>query len=141
MIRSDRALTDGQARVLLRGLRDLNLCSGHIDLGASRAVAVQGCASSDAPVEQGVRYRLRDPQGEPEMVTMAWTDGRLTFELSAGWQPDAPVTRSLAVEVRRGVDGRLVAPALGARLNLTRLDACELEHLMRRIVRVVCADS
>ena len=138
MIQSDRALTDSQARALLRGLRDLNLGSCHIYLSATHSIAIQGCASTDGPVEMGVRYRLRDANGEPGMVTMTWAGGRLAFELCAGWQPAAPVTRELSVDLRRGPDGRLVAPTLGVRVDLAQLGPAELEHLMRRIVRVVC---
>ncbi|MAF67426.1 MAG: hypothetical protein CMJ84_17435 [Planctomycetes bacterium] len=141
MIRSDQTLTDGQARTLLRGLRDLNLGACHIDLSATRSVSIQGCASTDGPVEQGVRYRLLDPLGAEGMVTMSWAGGLLAFELCDGWQADAPVTRSVSVEVRGGADGRLVAPTLGARVDLARLEPAELEHLMRRIVRVVCGNG
>jgi len=137
MIRLNRALSDVHVRILLRRIRDLNLGPCGVAVSGGEHVSLAGCLSLDAPVERGVRYSIVRAAGE-QVVSIDWTGSALALTLCDGDRLDAPVARELAVELALDEHGRILAPALGARIDLGRIDALEIEHFLRRLVRGVC---
>lgn len=126
-------LSGDKARGLLRRLRDLNWSSGPVALTRSSHVRLQGCASLDSPVEQGVRYRVHNPQGHSALVEIQWNGSALqlmAFELNT----QLPA-RQLQVPMICDRKGRICAKGIGARVSLENCKHRELEHFLRRVVR------
>jgi hypothetical protein len=132
-----RALSEDRTRTLLRKLRDLNLTAGPIAVARGACVALAGCASTDAPAEGGVRYRLKLADGSDGVLEIR--GGSEGLELSLSGPRGESSARSLRVPVTSDRSGRACAPSLGARVAPETHDARELEHFMRRIVRALCA--
>jgi len=137
VIHPNRSISPDQGRGLLQRFRDLNLGPCGIDVGDQARVTVAGCLSLDHPVEGGVRYSLLEPSGAQRVLGIQWSDGRLEIGLSAEVEPGA--SSSFGVTLGRDGLGRIAAPELGARLDLERPDAKEVEHFLRRIVRAAYA--
>ncbi|MFT7671375.1 MAG: hypothetical protein ACI8X5_004093 [Planctomycetota bacterium] len=135
VIRPNGTISPEQARKLLRSFRDLNLGPCGIEVGDNERVTVAGCLSLDHPVELGVRYSLREDDGIERVLGIQWSAGHLTIQLTAGSAYDSALDQEF--EVKLGCDGlgRISAPDLGARLNLTSSEAKDIEHFLRRIVR------
>jgi hypothetical protein len=123
-----RTALEPEALRLLRRLRDLNLFARGIALGRDQVVSLEGCASFDAPVEGGVRYRLAGLEGG-ELLELLWEDEALVAGLAGG--PRA--RRRFPLEIDEA--GRLVSRALGARVDVERAEPRALEHVLRRVVR------
>ena len=120
------------ARGLLRTLRDLNLAGSRVRIQDGMDVAIQGCLSLDSPVERGVRYRLRDSDGD-RILSLCMCEGGLEIQLSG------PVERRLEVGLTLDGSGRTAAPELSARLDAEQNDPRAFEHFLRRVVRGVYA--
>jgi len=125
-----------QARWLLRRFRDLNLGPCGIEVADLGRVVVAGCLSLDHPVESGVRYCLREKQGE-RVLRIHWDGDRLVLQLSPTGDMTVVAENELGVPLSCDGLGRLSAPRLGARLHLEQAGAVEIEHFLRRIVRAV----
>ena len=138
VIRPNGIVTAEQARGLLRRFRDLNLGPCGIEVSDRGRVVVSGCLSIDAPVEGGVRYSLREVEGE-RMLVIQWDDDRLVLRLTAA--DDSAIDGELGVQLSCDGLGRVSAPELGARLHLESSDARHIEHFLRRIVRAVYAQA
>ena len=136
VIRPTGIVSAEQARALLRRFRDLNLGSTGIEVSDRGRVLVGGCLSLDAPVESGVRYSLRELEGE-RMLVIQWDDDRLVLQLTG--PDDSTISGELGVQLACDGLGRVSAPELGARLHLESADARDIEHFLRRIVRAVYA--
>jgi hypothetical protein len=137
VIRPNGTINSEQARGLLRRFRDLNLGSCGIDVGENARVTVAGCLSVDHPVENGVRYRLREDAGAERVLAIHWEGDHLVLRLGSGDAPESLVQGELDVELGCDGQGRVAAPALGARLDLESAGPLEIEHFLRRIVRAV----
>lgn len=131
----DRRLEAREARALLRALRDLNLGAARIELSPDERVEVGGCLSLDGPVERGVRYLLRRGDGRGQVLAIVLEEDRLSMRLESADDPCAPPTRVASVRLLADPFGRVTVPGLGARLDLRRPTARELEHFLRRLVR------
>ena len=130
-----------KARALLRKLRDLNLTSGPVAVGRRACVEIAGCLSLDAPVEQGVRYRVQLDDGSSGLLEIAWSGAALSVaagELAPLLPPDRlPPMKRMQVPVTCDRKGRACAPALGARVDPESCDTRELEHFLRRVVKTM----
>ena len=124
-----------ETRGLLRALRDLNMIAQRMAIRPGEWVGVEGCTSRDAPVEQGVRYRLRLPDGSEGTLGIAGRNGRLDLSLAA----PGVCTVQLSAPLERELGGRATARRLAARLGMQQPTRRELEHFLRRIVRSVMA--
>ena len=131
-----RYLSEEKTRALLRKLRDLNLSAGPIALTSRARVELAGCASTDAPAESGVRYRMRLEDGRDGLLEIRAQPAGLEVRLSG-----ADGERRLALLVTCDRQGRACARAVGARVAPETTDARELEHFLRRIVRAVFAST
>ena len=130
-----RHLSEEKTRALLARLRDLNLTAGPIAVTSRARVALEGCASGDAPAEAGVRYRVRLADGSNgELEIHAGLEG-LEIRLSGA----GPLERRIAAQVTCDRQGRACARTLGARVAPETRDARALEHFLRRVVRSVLA--
>jgi len=119
-------LSAPQARELLRRLRDRNLADCPVAIGDGASVTLDGCISLDAPVEQGVRYRVRHADGS--LTTLRVTCNETHLELASG-------ERSLSAEIVLDGAGRACAPELGARVSPESTEPRTIEHFLRRLVR------
>lgn len=117
-----------RVRTLLGKLRDLNLTGARIALAGGRSLVVQGCASLDLPVEEGVRYRIATEGAGETTLGVCARDGALELSLF-GTAP--PRLAELAVDP----EGRLQAAALGARIHPESAQERAVEHFLRRLVR------
>lgn len=135
VIRPTGTVSAEQARRLLRRFRDLNLGPAGIEVSDQGRVVVDGCLSIDAPVEGGVRYRLRERQGERCLVIRGQADRLWLGLLGDGGRMESELGVRLACD---GL-GRISAPELGARLHLESASPREIEHFLRRIVRATYA--
>lgn len=132
----DTHLSERDARTLLQKLRDLNLLGCAIEVGACERVRLEGCLSLDAPVERGVRYRLRRGDGRTEVLSLAFSAGRLWLARAAECMEHADESRAgFGAEAFADRFGRVAVPELGARIDLGFLAPRELEHFLRRVVR------
>ena len=131
-----RYLSEEKTRALLRKLRDLNLSAGPIALSSRARVALAGCASTDAPAESGVRYRMRLEDGRDGLLEIRARPDGLEVRLS-GTQEE----RRLALPVTCDRQGRACARSVGARVAPETCDARALEHFLRRLVRAVFAST
>jgi len=135
------SLTGEKARALLRKLRDLNLSSGPVAVGRRACVELAGCLSLDAPVEQGVRYRVQQGDGTTCLLELAWSGSALSLaagELGQVLPLDRqPPRKRLEVSVTCDRRGRACAPKLGARVDPESSDTRELEHFLRRVVKTM----
>lgn len=132
VIRPTGSVSDEQARRLLRCIRDLNLGPAGIEVGEGERVVLDGCTSTDSPVEAGVWYRLRQDDRE-RLLVIRWRDDRLQLAL------EDRTECQLDVELACDGLGRISAPDLGARLHLEDRSARDIEHFLRRIVRAIHA--
>lgn len=139
MIRLEHNLNSGQARELLRKFRDLNLGPCGIEVARHERVEVRGCLSLDHPVERGVRYRLIGVDGSEQSLRIAWEGENLRLSLRNGLDIEAPITIELDADLRCDRFGRVASARLNARLDPIAPLERELEHFLRRIVRVVYA--
>lgn len=137
MIRPNRKISGEQARRLLQRFRDLNLGPCGIDVSRSARVTVAGCLSVDHPVEGGVRYRVQEAEGEEQVLAIHWEEGQLVLRLRSRSDNRALVQEEIEVELGCDGLGRVAAPQLGARLHLDRTEPRDIEHFLRRIVRVM----
>lgn len=128
------ALPADKARTLLRRLRDLNLTAGPIAVSRDLAVVIAGCLSLDGPAERGVRYRLRMSDGSERLLELGCLDAELELSLSGA---RADELRRIRVPLTCDKFGRACARALGARVSPETNDPRELEHFLKRVVRVV----
>ena len=128
------AFPAGHARSLLQRLRDLNLVSQTVRIYGDFTVSFQGCCSLDAPVEQGVQYRIKPANGEPQVLTMRGMGSCLEICIRGHGQE-----RTVVVPLLVDQEGRALSPALSARLDPQSTNPRDFEHFMRRIVRGVLA--
>lgn len=137
VIRPNGSVNAEQARHLLQRFRDLNLGPCGIDISEGSRVVIAGCLSLDHPVERGVRYCLQDDAGNERVLSILWSEPQLDIRLSHDRSPDSGDAEQLDVALGTDGLGRLSAPDLGARLNLEKSEAKDIEHFLRRIVRAV----
>jgi len=121
-------------RTLLRKLRDRDLRVAKLELGGGRWVSVEGCSSVDAPVEGGVRYRLRDGDGTERVIWFEQDAGALRVGVTGGGGARAEGVR---IELELTPEGQVCARELGARMRPERADAREADYFVRRLVRGV----
>ena len=121
------------AREVLRTLQDLDL-GQRIALTPDSVVRIAGCLSRDEPVERGVRYLVKNEEGNEETLTLAWTGDELEVQLhgESRW-------RRLRTMLRLDSLGRTAAPELGARLDPRDPQRRAAERFMRRVVRAAYA--
>lgn len=140
VIRPNGTVTAEQARQLLQRFRDLNLGPCGIEVTDHGRVTVAGCLSVDHPVENGVRYSIKEVDGE-RVLLIQWTDEQLLLKLSAPDNGDESSAGELGVPLACDGLGRLSAPELGARLHLEQAGPMDIEHFLRRIVRAVYSQA
>jgi hypothetical protein len=121
-------LPASQARELLRRLRDLNLADCPVAIHPNSHVTLDGCLSLDAPVEQGVRYRVRHDDGSL---------GTFTIECNQTHIDLTSEGRSLSTAIMLDGAGRACAPELGARVTPSCTEPRTIEHFLRRAVRAL----
>ncbi|MFT7485077.1 MAG: hypothetical protein ACI9F9_000923 [Candidatus Paceibacteria bacterium] len=140
VIRPNGTISAEQARRLLRRFRDLNLGPCGIEINDHERIVVSGCLSLDHPVENGVRYSLKD--GDRELILrIHWADEQLVLQLSDPGNSDTPLDNELGVSLSCDRLGRVSAPDLGARLHLEDGGPMDIEHFLRRIVRAVYSEA
>lgn len=127
-------LPEDKVRTLLRKLRDLNLTAGPIAVNRREQVNLAGCQSMDAPAEGGVRYRICLDDGSEGLLEIRGKENGLEVELTGG--NFATIIRRLQAEVTCDLAGRACSRSLAARVSPETCDPRELEHFLRRIVRV-----
>ena len=97
--RTNGRIGERTGRTLLRKLRDLDLRVRGLSVDAARRVRLEGCLSPDAPIEDGLTYRLRLQDGSTAHLDLAWREGALELGLAgagtyeAGAQPNEVVFR------------------------------------------------
>ena len=127
-----RQASAGETRKLLRALRDVNSAE-RFSVRSGYSVALAGCLSLDGPVEQGVRYRLKLPDGTLKLLSIEGNGSVLEIELRETGEPAAE--RSHVAELLCDDDGRALAPSLRARWSQDDTGARGAEHFLRRVVR------
>ena len=132
--RTNGRIGERTGRTLLRKLRDLDLRVRGLSVDAARRVRLEGCLSPDAPIEDGLTYRLRLQDGSTAHLDLAWREGALELGL-AGAGTAAPQR----VELIRDDHGRATAPSIRARIHPEDCDRREAEHFLRRLVRAAFA--
>ena len=132
---SHRTMSQDKARTLLRKLRDLNLSAGPIAVTRRARVALAGCLSTDAPAEGGVRYLVRLEDGAEAFLEIRGSSTGLDLELTR--RDPAAESRLVHAEMTCDRAGRACSRSLAARVSPETCDARELEHFLRRIVRVL----
>lgn len=139
LIRHDREVTAAQTRELLRRLRDISLAGSGIELASGAQVRLAGCISADQPIERGVHYALEDAQGGRHVLELHSAAGKLALSLASLEREPRNASSELAVELASDRFGRVSAPALGARIDMTICDPRDIEHFLRRLVRAALA--
>lgn len=129
---SSPTLPSGQARTLLRRLRDLNLNAGPVAVTRDLWVVIAGCLSLDGPAETGVRYLVRLSDGRESLLEIGWRDAQLQLSLVGGSAADR---REVSAKVTCDRRGRACVRGIGARVTPESTDQRELEHFLRRVVR------
>lgn len=129
----EQSLPLARVRTLLRRLRDLNLAA-RIAVRPGCSVSLAGCTSIDAPVEQGVRYRLLDPSGGE--ATLGLRPGPSGIQV---WLRDASGERVLEVPCVQDDLGRTALPRLAARVPDGATDPRAYARVLRRVVRQLYA--
>jgi hypothetical protein len=127
------SLSPERARTLLRRLRDLNLVAGPVAVSREAWVTIAGCLSMDGPAEGGVLYLLRDVDGRERTLEIGWNGHGLELAVI---DRASGLRRELRVPVTCDAQGRACMPAIGARVTPDTTDRRELEHFLRRVVRV-----
>jgi hypothetical protein len=128
-----QTVSEEEARALLRKLRDLNLFAGPIAITRRAHLTIAGCLSLDGPAENGVRYRLRTPDGSEGTLEIVGCPSGFALSLRGTSDP----AREMRVEMTCDHLGRTCAREAGARVSPDTCDARELEHFLRRLVRAL----
>lgn len=123
-------VSERAARTVLRKLRDLDLRTRHLLVQSGR-VGLEGCMSPDAPVEEGLAYRLRLADGSSARLDLSWRGGALELGLEGAGARDG----QQRVELVTDELGRALAPSIRARMHPEACDRREVEHFLRRLVR------
>ena len=123
-----------ETRLLLRKLRDVNLGAQRVAIRSGLSVAFAGCLTLDAPVEQGVRYRLRSADGESQTLTLEARGVDLEIRLRT-----ADGERTLVAPLTMDAQGRTSSPTIAARMDVDEGTRRDCEHFLRRVVRGVFA--
>jgi hypothetical protein len=126
-------LAAGQARTVLRKLRDLDLRGARVEINGSLKVGVSGCLSPDSPVSGELRYRLEVPEEDERWLAIAWENGVLALTLTDGERQLA----SRRIALLEDPEGRASAPEVAARMDPENAGPREVEHFLRRLVRSV----
>lgn len=125
----------------MRRLRDLCLVPTGIELGGGERVLVEGCLSADQPVERGVHYALEHLDGRRHVLAMRQRTSAIELSLAADGQAAIEGAGAFEVELATDRFGRIMAPALSARIDLAVCDPRAIEHFLRRLVRAAVAGS
>jgi len=128
------ALTSALARSVLRKLRDVDLRTSGLRVDAGPAIRLEGCLTPDAPVEEGLSYRLVLGDGSDARLDLAWRGGALEVRLDADGH-----ARVRRIELVQAEDGRATAPGIRARMHPDANDRREVERFLRRVVRAAFA--
>jgi hypothetical protein len=133
------ALSAERTRELLRKLRDLNLCTGNLEVSGNPRVRVNGCLSLDSPVEHSLRYLIHQQGDVDQVLEIIGREGALELDL----RPRVPEgrSRSLHLPLLADAEGRAVIPDLEARVDPESSEYREIEHFLRRLVTAACAQS
>ena len=141
MIRLERDLNAALARDVLRRLRDMSIGPCAIEVTPHERVELAGCTSRHEPVERGVRFELGRGDGRRELLTLGWRNGTLDVQIGGAAGRFGAPARRFFVELACDRHGRIVAPAIRARLDPRHPAPRELEHFLRRLVRSACAPA
>ena len=131
---NDHDLKPRETRLLLRKLRDVNLGAQRVAIRPGLSVAFAGCLTLDAPVEQGVRYRLHSADGEHQTLTLEAHGMNLEIRLRT-----AAGERVLVAPLTLDAMGRTASPTIAARMDVDGGTRRDCEHFLRRVVRGVFA--
>ncbi len=128
-------LPQRSARAILRKLRDLDLRVRGLLVDSSCCVQLEGCLCPDAPIEEGLTYRLRLSNGSPANLELAWVQGALQLSL----QGDENLRQTRRVDFVLDDCGRATAHTIQARMHPDACDRREVEHFLRRLIRAAFA--
>ena len=121
-------LPPAQARTVLRKLRDLDLRAETIALNGQLSIRIEGCSSTDVPIESSLRYRIRHPEGSGSLELL-YTEGQLELDLRL---PDCQRVTQLLLTL--DADGRAVLEAHAACMDPATVDRDEVTRFLRAIV-------
>ncbi|MFT5288467.1 MAG: hypothetical protein ACI8QS_001774 [Planctomycetota bacterium] len=123
------------ARAILRKLRDLDLRVRGLLVDSNSCVQLEGCLCPDAPIEEGLTYRLRLDDGSSASLDLAWVQGALQLSLEGAQN----LNQTRRVEFVTDDRGRATAPTIQARMHPDACDPREVEHFLRRLIRAAFA--
>lgn len=128
-------------RELLRRLRDLCVGRAALELGSAGRVWLGPCLSADQPVERGVRHALEHENGRRRVLALRSREGALELELcdDGAAMRNAEGESSVRVALASDRFGRLMAPELGARIDLAVCEPLAVERFLRRLARAALA--
>jgi len=117
---------DGDARHLLRKLRDLNLRASLRGTPGGSELRIEGCLSVDRPVEDSVRYLVR-VDGQPLELDIQLRDGSIELAFEGE-------TLSTRHPLARGDEGRIRIEGVGE-LSAHENRPEEIERFLLELVR------
>ena len=123
----------GRMRLVLRKLRDVNLREERVALDGDRSVLVGGCLSLDLPAERLLRYRIVSDSGEPQSLEMALTSRGLHLERRGAQRQ---LLHESEIHLEGEAAGDLLSPELRCRIDPEEAGSREVEHFLRRLVRL-----
>lgn len=123
----------GRMRLVLRKLRDVDLREERVALDGDRSVLVGGCLSRDLPAERLLRYRLVSDSGEPQSLEMALTSEGLHLERRGAQRQ---LLHESDLHLEGDATGDLLSPELRCRIDPEEAGSREVEHFLRRLVRL-----
>ena len=130
------AAPQDRLRVVLRKLRDVDLRGERVALDGDRSVLIGGCLSLDQPAEHLLRYRLVSDRDEQESLEVALTDDGFHLERRGCHRQ---LLHESHLRFEGGRIGGIISSELSCRIDPEEAGAREIEHVLRRMVRVACA--
>lgn len=132
---SHQILEPRTARALLQRLRDANT---RVSLFPGGTARLAGCRSLDAPIENGVHYRLCVEDRRPLELRLDLSGNRLLVECSPGTGA-APVT--LRLSLASAGSGAVYVEELDARIHPDANDEEVIEGFMKKLGRYTLEDA